>query len=130
MDALIKFLEINNMQEIVIVPTHELGLIHLKEHAVVSSGFTARHIYRTAKDLIVELKALNIPNIMTPIIHGRKDEEWLIIEVGEVQLHLFVDSYRKEQDIVEKWLNPPSEELLENRRRFEVKLYQKKNSRL
>jgi ribosomal silencing factor RsfS len=118
------------MQDIVVVPTYELGLIHLKRHAIVSSGYTARHIYKTAKDLTVDLKALKIPNIPTPSIFGRKDEEWLIIEIGEVQLHLFVDSYRKEQDIVEKWLNPPSEELLDNRRRYEAKLYEKKNFKI
>ena len=88
-------------------------MVHLKENTILCSGHTSRHIYKTAKDLVVDLKKLNIPNLpFIPTVFGRRDEEWLIVEIGEVQVHLFVESFRKEMDLLERWLNPAPEDYI------------------
>jgi len=66
----------NNLKDIVVVPTQELGLVHLKRHSIICSGFTSKHIYKTAVDFTIELKNLKIPNAPVPTISGRKDAEW------------------------------------------------------
>ncbi len=126
-EAIVSFLEVNNLQDIIVVPTHELGLIHLKENAILCSGYTAKHTYKAAKDLVVEIKKLKIPNLpCVPSVSGRRDEPWNIVEIGNITTHFFVESYRDEIDLLGRWLNPPSEEFLEWQRRFDAKMYGKK----
>jgi ribosomal silencing factor RsfS len=126
-DSLVNFLEINNIQDIVVVPTHQLGLLHLRENSIVCSGFTAKHIYKTAKDLTVELKKLQIPNLpFIPTIFGRKDSEWLLVEIGQISIHFFVESYRKDYDLVDVWLNPLSKETIDAVTKISNKRYEKR----
>jgi ribosomal silencing factor RsfS len=115
---------VSNLKDIVVVPTQKLGLLHLKENSILCSGFTQKHVYKSAKDFLVELKKLNIPN-EKPNIYGRRDQEWLLVEVGNISVHFFVESFRKEQDLLEIWMNPPSKELQEHHERYFNKLYKK-----
>jgi len=126
-EAMVNFLESNTLKDIIVVPTHKLGLQHLKETSILCSGFNAKHIYKSAKDLVVELKKLKIPYLpFTPTIFGRRDEEWLIVEIGEIQVHLFTESLRKDDDLLERWLDQPSDDFIEWNRRLNNKYYGKK----
>lgn len=71
-------MELCNLKDIVIVPTKELGYEHLKEHSIICSGYTTKHIYKSAVDYLIELKKIKIPNADIPTISGRKDEEWYV----------------------------------------------------
>jgi ribosomal silencing factor RsfS len=97
----------------------------LNENSILCSGFTQKHIYKAAKDYLTEIKKLNIPNIKTPIIYGRRCDEWLLIDIGNVSLHFFVESFRKEQDLLEIWMNPQSPELEKYHNAYFDKLYKK-----
>ncbi len=114
------------MKDIVVVPTHKLGLTHLKENSILCSGFTQKHIYKSAKDFTVELKKLNIPYLTSlPVIYGRREDEWLLVEIGDISTHFFVESFRKEQDLLEIWMNPVNEEQKEWNKRLLNKIYNK-----
>lgn len=127
---MVNYLEVNNLKDIIVVPTHKLGLLHLKENSILCSGFTARHIYKVAKDLVVELKKLKIPDLpFVPTVFGRRDEEWVIVEIGEIQVHFFVESFRKENDLLERWLNPAPQEYIDWLKRVDNKYYGKKKLR-
>jgi ribosome-associated protein len=115
------------MRDIVVVPTHKLGLKHLKEHSILASGFASRHIYKVAKQFSVDLKALDIPDLPhPPRVHGRRDDEWLIVEIGEISVHFMVDTLRKDHDLVDLWVNPIEQEYYDFNRRVEDMFYGKK----
>jgi len=51
------------------------------------------------------------------LIYGRRDEEWLLVEMGpDISIYFFTEALNKEVDIVNKWTNKPSEEdkIMEN----------------
>ena len=76
---------------------------------------------------MVEIKKLNIPNLpFIPTVFGRRDEEWVIVEIGDVQIHLFQESFRKEIDLLDRWVNPPPEDFVEWQRRVEHMFYGRK----
>lgn len=59
---------------------------------------------------------------------GRKDDEWILVEFGDFDIHIMTEEERKEMDLEWKWNNPVSEERVEkylkvannkNRRGFE-----------
>jgi ribosomal silencing factor RsfS len=116
------------MNEIIVVPTHQLGLLHLKETSILCSGHTSKHVYKTAKDLVVDIKKLNIPNLpFYPTVFVRRDEELNIVEIGDIQVHLFVQTFREEVDLLDKWLNPPPVDFVNWNKRAGEKYYGKRN---
>jgi ribosomal silencing factor RsfS len=119
-DTLVNFLTVNNLTDIIVVPTKELGYNHLNDHSILSSGFTQKHVYKVAKDLIVEAKKLGIEDLK-PVIYGRREDEWLLVHIGKVSVHMFVESFRKETNLLDVWMNPPTEDELTERRRGENK---------
>lgn len=110
------------MSDIVIVPTHELGLKHLQPTNIVCSGYTTKHIFKVCKDLCVEIKKLNLANFKNShLLSGRKDSEWFNIDVGEISINFFVESLRKDFRLEEVWLDPLTKEEVE----FKQKLHNK-----
>jgi ribosomal silencing factor RsfS len=127
-ESVVSYLEANNLENIIVVPTHKLGYTHLKETSILCSGYTTKHIHKSAKDLVVEIKKLKIPNLpFIPTVFGRRDEEWLLVEIGEIQIHFFVESFRKEFDLLDHWLNPTSDDIKEFIRRADAKVKGKKH---
>ena len=81
--------------------------------AIVSSGFSGRHLYSTAKKLSASLKKLDCPDIVNyPKVHGRKEDSWLLVQVKDVQVHFILADYRYELDLEFRWLNQPPEEMM------------------
>lgn len=104
-----------------------MGLIHLKPNAIICSGYTPKHIYKAAKDLVVEIKKLKIPNLPNvPSVSGRRDTPWNLVEIGDVTIHFFVEAFREEVDLLGIWTTPPDEEFMEWQRRLDAKYYGKK----
>lgn len=109
---LINFLEIYQMKEIKVVNLKALERGQSEDYAIVSSGFSMRHLYSTAKTLIQQLKTLECDQIVNlPTVSGTKDDSWLLVVVKNVQVHLILEEYRDDLDIEFRWLNPPPPEM-------------------
>ena len=103
----------------------EQGRAPMENFAIVSSGFSVRHLYSTAKVLCQEVKALECPEIVNPPkVMGRKDDSWVMVTVKEIQVHMILDQYREVLDLVFRWLNSPPEEMVNK-----WKMYQKLGKR-
>lgn len=63
---------------------------------------------------------------MIPSVLGRRDAEWLIVEIGEIQVHFFTDTFRAEIDLIRRWTTPPDTKHEDWVRRVEAKFYAKK----
>ena len=100
----------------------------MKEISIVSIGFSAKHIYKSAKDLSVELKNLDIGEVSEKTtVFGRRDEEWLLIEVGpKTSVYFLTQDFEKEVNLVEMWTNPLSDEEHKNTQNLKNAFY--KNS--
>lgn len=113
------------------VPTKDLGFKHLKETSIVSVGFSAKHIYKSAKDLSVEIKNLKISGVSeNMLIYGRRDEEWLLIEMGpDISVYFFTEAFNKEVDIVNMWTNKPTDEDMINESKLKDAFYKNKHKK-
>ena len=93
---LLNFLEIYQMKDLKVVNLKALGR-NEENYAIVTSAFSMRHSYSTAKALVQRLKSLECPEIVNlPTICGTKDDSWLMIVVKEVQVHIILEEYRDE----------------------------------
>lgn len=47
-----------------------------------------------------------------PKVSGRKDEQWMMVTIKEVQVHMLVNEYREDLDLEFRWLNSPPPEMV------------------
>ena len=107
------------MKEITVVQKDKLGFTSHLPYAIVSSGFSGRHLYATSKKLCQEIKSLEIPDLTVPTVHGRRDDSWMLVVCKDIQVHLVLADYRNELDLEFRWLNKPPEEIEHKRRTYE-----------
>lgn len=73
-------------------------------HAFICTGMSSRHIYRIAKNLVTALKDTGYDEWRNqPTIHGRKDDDWIMVWFGENMVHLFIEQSREDIDLPVKW---------------------------
>jgi len=113
----VKFLELHQAKDISVVNVKELNKPALPDFAIICTGFSSRHIHRIAVNLVHEVKKLKCPEIINqPRVLGRKEDSWLMVEVKEIAVHIFLEDYRNEIDLEYRWNTPISEEVLEEYR--------------
>lgn len=104
---------------------------------IICTGFNAKHIYKSAKDLTIEVKKLNLRDLPeVPTIYGRRDEEWysrliyrLIFEIGEIAVHFFTEKYREDVDLIGKWTRKDDPEYTKFREKLNLQIREKRNSK-
>ena len=60
-----------------------------------------------------------------PTVFGRRDEEWVIVDIGQITINFMVDTFRKELDLLDLWLNPIEQDFIDWNRRVEDLYYGK-----
>jgi len=76
----------------------------------------------------VEIKNLKIDGVSeTNVIYGRRDEEWLLVELGPfISIYFFTEAFNKEVDIVRMWTNRPTDEDILNESKLKNAFYKNK----
>ena len=98
------FLKRELIKDVLIVDFYEKHIKDKGNWGMLGTGFSNRHIYKVAQNLVNMLKALKVEWSNEPRIYGRKDDEWLMVIVGkDIQLHLFTEGLREDADLESKW---------------------------
>ena len=72
------------MKQIQVVHLQKLGR-NQEPYAIVCSGFSARHIWNTAKKLTSEVKNMEYDEIVNVVkVHGGKQDSWLLVLVKDI----------------------------------------------
>jgi ribosome-associated protein len=95
-------------EDIVSIPLR--GKTEIADHMVVVSGTSSRQVAAMAEHLIEKLKfALG----SAPKVEGLDAGDWVLLDAGDVLVHLFRPEVRAFYEIEKMWLTP--EELLARR---------------
>ena len=70
------------------------------DYMIIASGTSNRHIQSIGKKVMEDLKAKNIKPFG---LEGEGSEEWVLIDVGDVVLHLMSASARAFYDLESLW---------------------------
>lgn len=84
--------------EIVQIPL--AGKSDIADFIVVASGSSTRHVSALARHLSEKLKKLKIPYH----VEGLSAADWVLIDAGDVIIHLFRPEVRSYYDIEKLWL--------------------------
>lgn len=82
------------------------GKTTIADFMVVATGTSQRHLGSMADHLIERLKAANVPGVAA---EGKGDTGWVLIDAGDVIVHLFRAETRAFYDIEKLWtMTPPT----------------------
>ncbi len=84
------------------------GKTTLADHMVVATGTSQRHLAAMAEKLIQRLKEAGLEGIQA---EGLGDSSWVLIDAGDVIVHLFRAETRSFYDIERLWQVVPRERL-------------------
>lgn len=79
------------------------GQTALADFMIVASGTSSRHISALAEKVAERLKALGLNDIH---IEGLRTSDWVIVDAGDVIIHLFKPEVRSFYSLEKMWRTP------------------------
>lgn len=84
-----------------------IGKTSLADTMVIATGSSRRHIEAMAEHVLERLKA---KGLVGSIAEGRGQSDWVLIDAGDVIVHLFRDETRRFYDLERLWNGAPASE--------------------
>ena len=81
------------------------GLTDVMDYLVITSGTSNRHVKSLANNVCMEAKSQG----MRPIgVEGEAAGEWVLVDFGDVVVHVMLPATRDFYDLERLWVNPES----------------------
>ena len=78
---------------------------NIADFMVVCSGTSKTHVKAIAENLVVEAKRANLH---INGVEGRESSEWVLVDLGEVILHVMQDKTRDFYELEKLWTEKPA----------------------
>lgn len=82
------------------------GKSTLTDYMVIATGTSSRHVAAMAEHLRERLKTRGHP---APPVEGLAQGDWVLIDAGDVIIHLFRPEVRRFYNLEKLWAFPPPE---------------------
>ena len=105
LDMVLASLEDSKAEDIVSIDIQ--GKSSLGDYMVVASGRSHRHVSAVADHLIKALKDAGLGN---PRVEGLGNADWVLIDCGDIIVHVFRPEVREFYNIEKMWQTPDLEE--------------------
>ena len=86
-----------------VTPIPLKGKSEMADHMVVASGRSSRQVSAMAEKLLERIKAASGKSAR---VEGRDTGDWVLIDAGDVIVHLFRPEVREFYQLEKMWLNP------------------------
>ena len=85
-----------------------VGKSTIADHMIVASGRSRRHVGSLADRTVEQLKKAGVAMIG---VEGRRQADWVLLDVGEVIVHLFRPEVREFYNLEKMWAVPIPEQV-------------------
>ncbi len=75
----------------------------ISDHLLIATGTSARHLAAMAEHLVQHFKAAGLKR---PTVEGKTVGDWVLVDAGDVIVHLFRDEVRKLYNLEKLWGDP------------------------
>lgn len=80
------------------------GKTEIADHLVIASGTSQRHVSAMADHIQRQLKAKGLKGVA---VEGLGQSDWVLIDAGDVIIHLFRPEVREFYNLEKIWMMPP-----------------------
>ncbi|WP_027966606.1 ribosome silencing factor [Halomonas halocynthiae] len=109
-DAL-KTLVIDALEDVKAKDIALLDVSHLTsvtEWMIVASGTSSRHLSALSQQVVLKAKNAGVPPLG---LEGEGGSEWVLVDLGDVVLHLMMPETRELYDLERLWADLPADDL-------------------
>lgn len=78
------------------------GLSSITDYLIIAEGNVDRHVSGMAKAIIEDLEEKGIPLLQ---VEGLKTGDWVVLDYGEIMVHLFKPGLREKYALEKLWLD-------------------------
>ena len=101
-DLIAKTLDKEKAENVLCIPLSDSSA--LADYMVIASGTSSRHVNGLARRLQEKLHQNNIKSVNT---EGMAQCDWVVMDAGDVIVHLFRPEVREFYNIEKMWCHPP-----------------------
>ncbi|MCF7672855.1 ribosome silencing factor [Bacillus subtilis] len=83
------------------------GKSALGDYMVIASGRSQRHVGAVADHMLRALKEIGVRDIQ---IEGLESADWVLVDTGDIIVHIFHPEIREFYNIEKIWLTPEADE--------------------
>jgi ribosome-associated protein len=94
-------LEDDKAQDVVVIDLTKKSTI--SDHLLIATGTSARHLAAMAEHLVEHFKAAGLKR---PMVEGKTVGDWVLVDAGDVVVHLFREEVRKLYNLEKLWGDP------------------------
>lgn len=105
LELVLASLEDSKAEEIVTIDLR--GKSALGDYMVIASGRSHRHVAAAADHLITALKEAGLG---APRVEGMSGADWVLVDTGDIIIHIFRPEVREFYNIEKMWLTPDLDE--------------------
>jgi|TARA_B110000444_G_C18730448_1_gene543069 ribosome-associated protein len=99
--AIEKILNQNKANDIVAINLKKKS--YIADYMIIASGTSSRHLQSLSEILVSELKKIGIKNCR---IEGKDSNDWKLVDVIDIIVHIFHPEKRKFYDLEKMWSEP------------------------
>lgn len=92
--------ELNNSKALNIQSIDVKNLTSFTSYMIIASGTSSRHVSSIANNLILKMKAGKVTPCIT---QGDGDAEWLLVDLGEIVVHIMQPRTREYYNLEQLW---------------------------
>ncbi|HET9843894.1 MAG TPA: ribosome silencing factor [Gammaproteobacteria bacterium] len=92
--------DLDDLKAVNISPLDVRNMTPIADFLVIATGNSSRHVASLCENLVRKMKARNI----TPLgVQGDKDEEWVLLDLGDVVVHIMQPRIRDFYNLEKLW---------------------------
>lgn len=91
-------------RDVVTLPVSDVT--DITDYMIIASGTSNRHVKALVDNVVEEIKAAGTP---PRGIEGRESYEWVLVDLGDVLLHVMQDETREFYDLERLWTAFPTD---------------------
>ena len=76
----------------------------MTDYMIIASGNSNRHVRSLAENVVTQAKAGGIP---APLVEGGETSDWVLVDLGDVVVHLMLPATREFYDLERFWRDAP-----------------------
>jgi ribosome-associated protein len=81
------------------------GITTITDYMVVATGTSTRHVKSLSEGVVKKAKDLDLA---VAGVEGQKQADWMLVDLGDVIVHVMIDEARKSYDLESLWGMTPS----------------------